>query len=45
MHRVITELGVIDCTEDGFELVELAPGVTREQMQKLTGAPINDAKP
>ena len=28
-HRVITDLGVLDVAGDGFELVELAPGVTR----------------
>ena len=45
VHRVITELGVIDCTAAGFELVELAPGVTREQLEKATGAPVGDVKP
>jgi 3-oxoacid CoA-transferase subunit B len=38
--RVITELAVLDCTGDAFTLVELAPGVTLEQVQKLTGAPV-----
>ena len=40
VHRVITELGVVDCTADGFVMVELAPGVTREQLQAATGAPV-----
>jgi 3-oxoacid CoA-transferase subunit B len=40
VHRVITELAVIDCTPDGFQLVELAPGVTREQVAAATGAPL-----
>jgi len=40
VHRVITELGVVDCTSDGFALVELAPGVSFEQLQAATGAPI-----
>ncbi len=38
VHRVITDLGVLDVTPDGFELVELAPDVTREQVQERTDA-------
>ncbi len=41
--RVITELGVFDPTADGaFRVVELAPGVTREQAAAATGAPLAD---
>jgi 3-oxoacid CoA-transferase subunit B len=40
VHRVITELAVIDCTPDGFRLVELAPGVSRDQVAAVTGAPV-----
>lgn len=39
--RVITELGVFDPTGEGFRVVELADGVTLEQVQKLTGAPLH----
>jgi 3-oxoacid CoA-transferase subunit B len=39
--RVITELAVIDPTPDGFRLVELAPGVTLDEVQRLTGAPLS----
>jgi 3-oxoacid CoA-transferase subunit B len=39
---VITELGVFEPAPDGaaFRLVELAPGVTREQAAAATGAPL-----
>ena len=40
VHRVITDLCVLDVTEQGFELVELADGVSREQVQERTGAQI-----
>lgn len=41
--RVITELGVFDPTPDGgFRVIELAPGVTRDEAQRLTGAPLVD---
>jgi 3-oxoacid CoA-transferase subunit B len=40
VNRVITELAVIDATPEGFRLVELAPGVTFDEVQRLTGAPI-----
>jgi 3-oxoacid CoA-transferase subunit B len=38
VHRVITDLCVLDVTPAGFELVELAEGVTREQVEKRTEA-------
>jgi len=40
VHRIITDLGVLDVTADGLRLVELAPGVTRGDIQALTGAPL-----
>jgi len=33
VDRIITDLCVLDVRPDGLELVELAPGVTREQVQ------------
>jgi 3-oxoacid CoA-transferase subunit B len=39
VDRVITDLAVLDVTADGFVLVELAPGVTVEQVREATGAP------
>jgi 3-oxoacid CoA-transferase subunit B len=41
VHRVITDLCVIDITPEGFKLVELADGVSREEVEKRTGAPVH----
>lgn len=40
VQRVITDLCVLDITHDGFEVNELAPGVTREHVEKQTEAPV-----
>ena len=40
VERIITDLGVIDITPDGLHLVELAPDVTREQIEAATEPPI-----
>ena len=40
VSRVITDLGALDVAGDGFELVELAPGVTVEEISEKTGAPV-----
>jgi 3-oxoacid CoA-transferase subunit B len=40
VNRVITDLGVLDVTASGFEVVELATGVTREQIEQQTEAPL-----
>lgn len=40
VHRVITELCVLDIAQAGFEIVELAEGVTREIVEQRTGAPV-----
>lgn len=36
IKKVVTELGVYDITERGFELKEIAPGVTIETIEKST---------
>ena len=41
VNRIITDLGVLDVTPDGLKLVELAPGVTLDELQAKTGAPIH----
>ncbi len=37
VHRVITDLGVMDITQEGVKLVELAKDVSFEEIQKVTG--------
>lgn len=38
--RIYTDLAVVDVTGSGFQTVELAPGVTFEEVQRQTGAAI-----
>jgi 3-oxoacid CoA-transferase subunit B len=40
VQRVITDLCVLDVTPAGFEVIELADGVTREQVEEQTGAAV-----
>lgn len=40
VHRVITDLCVLDVTAAGFELKELAPGATRDEVTRRTEAEI-----
>ena len=40
VNRIITDLGVLDITSSGFEVVELATGVTRQQIEQQTEAPL-----
>ena len=40
VDRVITDLAVLDVAGDHFQLVELADGVSLEQLQEATGAPV-----
>jgi 3-oxoacid CoA-transferase subunit B len=37
VDRIITDLAVMDVTPDGLKVVEMAPGVSREQLQSKTG--------
>ncbi|WP_295815439.1 CoA transferase subunit B [uncultured Deinococcus sp.] len=40
VDRIITDLGVLDVTPQGLTLVELAPGVTLDDLRASTGADI-----
>lgn len=40
VHRVITDLCVLDVTPTGFEVIELAEGTTREEVERGTEAPL-----
>ncbi|MFK5957050.1 MAG: 3-oxoacid CoA-transferase subunit B [Planctomycetota bacterium] len=40
VSRIYTDLAVIEITADGFQLVELSPGVSFEYVAERTGAPL-----
>ena len=40
VDRIITDLGVFDVKEDHFGVVELAPGVSLQDVERQTGAPV-----
>jgi 3-oxoadipate CoA-transferase beta subunit len=44
VSRVYTNLAVLDVTEDGFVVRELAPGVDFETVQAKTDARLTDAR-
>ena len=41
VNRIITDLGVLDVTPKGLKLVELAPGVSVQEIVQKTGAPVD----
>lgn len=40
VNQIITDLGVLDVTPEGIQLVELAPDVSFDEIQKVTGVPL-----
>ena len=40
VSRIFTDLAVVDVTPAGFRILELAPGITFEEVEGKTGAPI-----
>lgn len=45
VHRIITDLGVLDVADHGLVLVETAPGVTVERIVKATAAALRVPEP
>ena len=41
VDRIITDLAVMDVTPHGLRVVEMAPGVTRDELQSKTGVPLH----
>jgi len=41
VHRIVTDLCVLDVTNSGFVVIEMAEGATRDQIEKGTGAPVH----
>ena len=41
VSRVYTDLAVLEIADEGFRLVELAPGVTFDELREATGAPVH----
>ncbi|WP_330319033.1 CoA transferase subunit B [Streptomyces platensis] len=44
VHRIITDLAVLDVAEDGLHLVELAPGVGLNELHRRTGTKVSGTK-
>ena len=40
VDRIITDLAVMDVTDTGLKVVEMAPGVSAEELQQKTGVPL-----
>src|SRR5579863_4230026 len=45
VKRVYTNLAVLDVTDHGFAVREMAPGLTLDALQKVTDAPLHPATP
>jgi len=41
VNLIITDLGVMEVTKSGLKLLELAPGVSKEELAEKTGAPVS----
>jgi 3-oxoacid CoA-transferase subunit B len=41
VNRIITDLAVLDVTAQGLKVIEMAPGVTLDELQAKTGVPLH----
>jgi 3-oxoacid CoA-transferase subunit B len=41
INMIITDLGVLEVTKDGLKLIEMAPGVTRAEIDEKTGVKVH----
>ena len=44
VNRIYTDLAVIDVTPQGFEVIELAPGISFDYVQERTGARLSQGQ-
>lgn len=42
VHRIITDLAVLDVTSDGLVLRQLAPDISLDDLRAVTGAPVKE---
>ncbi len=45
VSTVVTEFAVISVTANGFEVVDMAPGITRDELAAITGALLPSSNP
>jgi 3-oxoadipate CoA-transferase beta subunit len=43
VNRIFTDLAVLDVTREGLQVVEMAEGLSLEELQRLTGVPLTRA--
>jgi len=43
VNRIYTDLAVIDVTRAGLRVAEMAPGLSFDELQRVTGAPLGSA--
>src|SRR5438445_113317 len=44
VDRIYTDLAVIDVTREGLEVIEMVEGLSFEELQRMTGAPLAMAR-
>ena len=42
VNRIFTDLAVIDVTRDGLRVIEIVPGLSLEELQRLTGVALKE---